>query len=413
MNLKSSKPISAGPLTGVKVTDFTWIGAGSFTTKLLADMGADVVKLETATRPDTLRMMPPFKDKVTGVNRSGYFADRNTSKRSIALNMKKPEAREIAKSMIEQSHIVINNFTPDVMTKFGLGWEQVKVFKPDIVYVAMSLLGATGPERDYLGYGHMVNAMSGLLGLSGYLDRDPTGTGTNYPDHIPNPTHAVFALLAALRHLRRTGLGQFVDVAQLEPAVSLLGPTVMEWTVNGVIRQRMGNHHDEFAPHGVYPTAGDDRWIAIAVANDDQWHALAKVLERSEWLNDTRWVSPKSRLLNRDSLNEAIAKASSAHDGERLMQALQERRVPAGVVLDCSEVITNSQLVHRHQWVHLDHPEMGNSLYSAPPMHLSKTPAWPRSPAPLLGQHTREVCREWLNLEDHRIDELIAQEVLK
>jgi benzylsuccinate CoA-transferase BbsF subunit len=409
-NEQTTKP---GPLAGVKVTDFTWIGAGSFTTKILADMGADVVKLETATRPDTLRLMPPFKDKVTGVNRSGYFADRNTSKRSIAINMKQPEARALARRMIEQSHVVINNFTPGVMSKFGLGWDDVKKLKPDIVYVAMSLLGASGPERDYLGYGHMINAMSGLLGLSGHPDRDPTGTGTNYPDHIPNPTHAVFALLAALRHARRTGEGQFVDVAQLEPAVALLGPTVLEWTVNGRNRERVGNRHDLLAPHGVYQVAGDDRWIAVAVGSNEQWTALCRVLERSAWLDSPKWATPEGRREDAEALDAAISEATRGHEGHALMAELQAHRVPAGVVLDCAEVITDPQLTHRGQWVYLDHPEMGRSLYGAPPMHLSGTPAWPRRPAPLLGQHTREVCHEWLGLDNARIDALIAQEVLK
>jgi benzylsuccinate CoA-transferase BbsF subunit len=405
--------LKKGPLDGVKVTDFTWIGAGSFTTKLLADMGADVVKLETATRPDTLRMMPPFKDKVPGVNRSGYFADRNTSKRSVALNMKKPQARELARRMIAQSHIVINNFTPDVMPRFGLGWDDVRAFKPDIVYVAMSLLGASGPERDYLGYGHMINAMSGLLRLSGHPQRDPTGTGTNYPDHIPNPTHAVFALLAALRHLRRTGEGQYVDIAQLEPAVALLGPTVLEWTVNGVDRKRVGNAHDTLAPHGVYPTKGDDRWLALAVADEAQWASLAHELGHPEWLERAEWRDAAGRRAQRSALDEALAEATRDRQGTELMEALQRRGVPAGVVQDAADVIVDPQLVHRGQWVHLDHPEMGRSLYSAPPMQLSATPAWPRRPAPLLGQHTREVCHEWLGLQDPEIDALLADEVLK
>ncbi|MDB5726739.1 MAG: CoA-transferase [Novosphingobium sp.] len=402
-----------GPLDGVKVTDFTWIGAGSFTTKLLADMGADVVKLETATRPDTLRMMPPFKDKLPGVNRSGYFADRNTSKRSVALNMKTPKARDIARQMIAQSHIVINNFTPDVMPRFGLGWEDVRKFKPDIVYVAMSLLGASGPERDYLGYGHMINAMSGLLRLSGHPDREPTGTGTNYPDHIPNPTHAVFALLAALRHLRRTGEGQFVDVAQLEPAVALLGPTVLEWTVNGVDRKRVGNAHDTSAPHGVYPTKGDDRWLALAIASESQWVSLARVLGHLEWLDNVAWRDAAGRRADRSALDEVLGKATRERSGTELMEALQRDGGPAGVVQDASDVIDDPQLVHRGQWVHLEHPEMGRSLYSAPPMQFSVTPAWTRRPAPLLGEHTREVCHEWLSLDDQEIDALIAEEVLK
>ncbi|HEY4069380.1 MAG TPA: CoA transferase [Burkholderiaceae bacterium] len=408
-----SAAMKKGPLDGVKVTDFTWIGAGSFTTKLLADMGADVVKLETATRPDTLRLMPPFKDKIVGINRSGYFADRNTSKRSLALNMKRPEARALARRMIEQSHVVINNFTPEVMGKFGLGYEDVRQFKPDIVYVAMSLLGATGPEHKYLGYGHMINAMSGLLRLSGHPGREPTGTGTNYPDHIPNPTHAVVALLAALRHLRRTGEGQFVDVAQLEPAVALLGPTVLEWTVNGVDRRRVGNRHDESAPHGVYPVAGDDRWIAIAVTDDAQWAALAETLDQPGWLREARWATPAGRRDDADALDAAIGTATRGCDGPVLMRALQARGVPAGVVQDSLEVINDPQLKHREHWVRLQHPEMGETLYNAPPLHFSATPAWPRRAAPLLGEHTREVCREWLQLDDARIDALIADEVLK
>lgn len=410
--MTAPQDLPKGPLNGVKVTDFTWIGAGSFTTKLLADMGADVVKLETSTRPDTLRLMPPFKDKVTGINRSGYFADRNTSKRSIALNMKEPRARALAKQMISQSHIVINNFTPDVMGKFGLGWDDVRAFKPDIVYVAMSLLGATGPERDYLGYGHMINAMSGLLRLSGHPDREPTGTGTNYPDHIPNPTHAVFALLAALRHLRRTGQGQFVDVAQLEPAVALLGPTVLEWTVNGVDRRRVGNAHDEFAPHGVYPTAGDDRWIALAITSDAQWQAMTQVIGRSEWAAHARWATLEGRRADREALDATISEVTRQWDGRQLMHMLQSARVPAGVVQDSGDVIGDPQLVHRSQWVRLEHAEMGESLYSAPPLHLSATPAWPRRPAPLLGQHTREVCHEWLGLDDAAIDAYVVEKVL-
>ena len=400
-----------GPLQGVKVTDFTWIGAGSFTTKLLADLGADVVKLETATRPDTLRLMPPFKDKITGLNRSGYFADRNTSKRSVALNMKHPKARALAQQMIAQSQVVINNFTPGVMAKFGLGYEDICSFKPDIIFVAMSLLGASGPERDYLGYGHMINAMSGLLRLSGHAGREPTGTGTNYPDHIPNPTHAVFALLAALRHLRRTGEGQYVDVAQLEPAVALLGPTLLEWTVNGVDRKRHGNAHESCAPHGVYPTLGDDRWIALAVTDAAQWQALAALLDPS-WLANPQWADSEGRRRDAAALDAAISVATADREGQALMRELQARHVPAGVVQDSADVIRDPQLVHRQQWVRLQHPEMGDSLYSAPPMHLSATPAWPRRPAPLLGQHTREVCHEWLAMDDAAIDQLIAEQVL-
>jgi benzylsuccinate CoA-transferase BbsF subunit len=401
-----------GPLDGVKVTDFTWIGAGSFTTKILADLGADVVKLESATRPDTLRLMPPFKDKISGVNRSGYFADRNTSKRSVALNMKQPQARELARRMIEQSDIVINNFTPTVMSRFGLGYDDVRQFKPDIVYVAMSLLGANGPQRDYLGYGHMINAMSGLLRLSGHPGREPTGTGTNFPDHIPNPCHAVFALLAALRHRRRTGQGQFVDVAQLEPSTALLGPTLLDWVVNGKDSTRMGNRHETMAPHGVFPCAGDDRWITIAVDSEAAWRALADVLRQPGWLSEASWQTMKGRLADAARLESEISKTTRLWEVRALMAALQQSGVAAGKVLDAGEVITDEQLNARDHWVRLPHAEMGETLHSAPPFRLSNTPSRLRRPAPLLGQHTHEVCREWLGLDQQEIDALVAAQVL-
>jgi benzylsuccinate CoA-transferase BbsF subunit len=399
-------------LDGIRIADFTWIGAGSYATKLLADMGAEVVKIESAARPDTLRMMPPFKDGVKGLNRSGYFADRNTSKRSIALNMKLPEAQSLARELVARADVVINNFTPGVMDRFGLGYKDVCVFKPDIVYAAMSLMGASGPESSYLGYGNMINAMSGLLRLSGFPDREPTGTGTNYPDHIPNPTHAVFAVLAALRHRRRTGEGQYIDVSQLEPSAALMGPTVLEWTVNDIDRTRIGNRHDEFAPHGVYRCAGDDRWIAIAVTSDEQWAGLAEELGHTEWINAPAWRDAAARRENAAELDATIEAITVERDGRALMQALQQRGVPAGIVQDAGEVIQDDQLNHRGHWIRLTHPEMGETLYNAAPMLMSATPARPTRAAPMLGEHTREICKEWLDLDDGRIDALVASQIL-
>ena len=241
------------PLQGLRVADFCWLGAGSYTTKMLADMGADVIKIESAARIDALRMAAPYKDGIPGVNRSGYFADRNTSKRSITLDMKHPKALALARRLIVKSDIIANNFTPGVMQKFGLGYEAVREMKPDIIYLAMSMQGSQGPERNYLGYGASMVSLTGLHELSGLPDREPAGTGTNYPDHIPNPCHAAFALMAALRYRRRTGKGQLIDLAQIEPTVALLGPTLLDLTANGRVQQRKGNEHAQCAPHGVFP----------------------------------------------------------------------------------------------------------------------------------------------------------------
>src|SRR5690606_236607 len=204
------------PFRNIRIADFTWLGAGSFTTKIFADYGADVNKIESSQRLDALRKSPPYKDRVEGVNRSGYFADRNSSKRSITLNLKSVAGRALAQRIIMESDVVANNFSPGVMDKFGLGYEAVRAIKPDIVYLSMSMQGQAGPESHYLGYGRTMGALTSLHHLAGRPDREPTGTGTNYPDHIPHPAHAALAVLAALRHRRRTGQGQHIDLAQTE-----------------------------------------------------------------------------------------------------------------------------------------------------------------------------------------------------
>ena len=402
------------PLAGVRVADFCWLGAGSYTTKILADMGADVVKIESATRIDSLRMAAPYRDGVPGVNRSGYFADRNTSKRSITVDMKHPRALPLVRRLVEKSDIISNNFTPGIMRKFGLGYEAVREMKPDIIYLAMSMQGSQGPESSYLGYGASMVSLTGLHELSGLPGREPAGTGTNYPDHVPNPCHATFALMAALRHRRRTGEGQLIDIAQIEPTIALLGPTVLDLTVNGRLQQRQGNHHDFFAPHGVYPCRGEDTWIAIAVRDDEGWHRLRDVLGSPDWAKEPRWHRVEGRRQGADELDTHLARSTATWNAADLMVALQARGVPAGVVQTAADVVDHDpQLAHRGHWLTLDHPEMGPALYNAPPFRCSQTPVGLQGPAPLLGEHTREVLRELMDVGDAEYAELEAAQVLR
>lgn len=401
------------PLAGIRVTDFTWIGAGAYTTKILGDYGADVVKIESSSRLDALRMSAPYKDKIKGVNRSGYFADRNTSKRSITLNMKDRRAVDLVRRLIAKSDIVANNFTPDVMPRFGLGYEAVREIRPDIIYLAMSMQGASGPESRYLGYGASMAALTGLQHLIGEPGREPIGTGTNYPDHIPNPCHAAFAVLAALRHRRRTGEGQFLDLAQTEPTVALLGPTILDLTVNGREQQAVGNAHPHFAPHGVYPCSGDDRWIAICIKSNEQWERLVHVLGNPAWAQDVRWGIADGRRANRNLLDEGLASSTRDRIAEELMHALQSQGVPAGVVQNAEDVVMRDpQLKHRKHWVKLEHPEMGLTIYNASPFRSIAMPSAPERPAPLLGEHTQEVCFELLDLNAAEFAELTREGVL-
>ena len=402
------------PLAGVRVTDFTWIGAGSYATKILADFGADVIKIESSRRIDSLRMSAPYKDRIKGVNRSGYFADRNATKRSLTLDMKHPRALQVAQKLIAQSDIVANNFTPGVMERFGLGYDAVRAIRPDVIYVSMSMQGATGPEHNYLGYGASMAALTGLMHLTGLPGREPAGTGTNFPDHVPNPCHAAFAIMAALRHRRRTGEGQLIDIAQTEPTIALLGPTFLDLTVNHRVQQPNGNEHPWAAPHGVYPCKGDDRWIAICVMSDAQWMALGDVLGNPEWTRDAALRASSVRHTRRQELDANLAAETARWGAEELMHALQARRVPAGVVQTAADVVQHDpQLAHRSHWVTLDHAEMGRTIYNAPPLRFSRTPVELTRPAPLLGEHTEYVCREILGLSDEDVADLLVEGVLQ
>jgi len=409
--MNTTRPL---PLAGLRIADFCWIGAGSYTTKIFGDLGADVIKIETSTRLDSLRLAGPYKDGKPGVNRSGYFADRNTSKRGITIDMKHPRALEVIRGLVARSDIVANNFAAGVMEKFGLGPEDCARIRPDIIYLAMSMQGSQGPQRDFRGTGSSIAALTGIQDLSGLPDRIPAGTGTNYPDHLPNPCHAAFALLAALRHRRRTGQGQYIDFAQTEPMLSLLGPTFLDLTVNGRLQQRRGNDHPWAAPHGVYPAAGEDRWIAVSVMDDAQWAVLVDAMGRPGWALEARWQTMPQRHRARSELDRLLSAWTAGHDAQALMLTLQAKGIPAGAVQDAHDVTrVDPQLAHRGHWVRLPHTEMGESIYNNLPFRFSRTPVRPQRAAPLLGEHTREVLHEMLGLSHAQIDELQAEGMLK
>jgi benzylsuccinate CoA-transferase BbsF subunit len=399
-----------GALDGVRVVDFSWVGAGSFTTRFLAEHGADVIKIESSTHLDSLRVGPPFAGGIKGVNRSGYFAERNADKRSVTIDLKHPDGPGLVRRLIEGADIVANNFRPGVMDGLGFGYDDVAAINPGVIYLAMSMQGATGPESTYLGYGITIAAVSGLTALSAEPGRYPVGTGTHFPDHVPNPGHAVVAVLAALRHRRRTGEGQQIELAQTETTIAGVGPQLMKWTADGEETPPRGNGDPRWAPHGVFPTAGDDRWIAIVARDDAEWRALAAELG----LDAEAGLTTASRLADADRIAADVARATRERDGVELMHRLQAAGVPAGVVADARFLVDQDpQLAARGHWRRLDHPEMGPALYGTAPFRLSATPGVLDRPAPLLGQHTREVLHELLGLDEARLDQLEADGVLR
>ena len=400
-------------LEGIVVCDFSWVGAGPIATSVLAQCGADVIRIESVKRPDTLRRGEPFKDGIgTGLDRSGYFAARNANKRDIALDMNHPSAREVAVRLIAKSDIVINNFRVGQMEKWKLGWDEVQKINPRAIYVTMSMQGTDGPHSRYMGYGVNLNALCGLTARAGFPDAPPFGTGTNYTDHVMVPTHTLFGIMAALLEREVTGRGQTVCLSQLESAICMTPSAPMAFAANGEVLGPQGYGDAEAAPHGVYTTLGYRKWIAIAVFDDAQWAVLRRVMGNPPWAEDDRFATAEMRRRHADELDERIEAWTATQYGDWLMAELLKAGVPAGEVRDAREAIEDEHLRRRGFWSFLDHPEVGVTLYNRAPIVFSRTPLEMKTAAPSIGQHTREVLGGTLGYSHDEIEDLVSHEVL-
>ncbi len=399
------------PLAGVRIADFTWVWAGPFATLQLAHLGADVIKIESRSRVDTVRRLPPYADNEAGVNRAGYFNQYNQGKRSITLDLSKPEGIEIVHQVAARSDVVIENFSAGVMQRLGLGYEALKRMRPDIIVVALSGYGATGPLSKYISYGPAQVPMSGLAGLTGYIGEGAREVGISYGD--PNAgVHGAFAVLAALYHRQQTGEGQYIDMSQWEAAIGLLAEGLMDYAMNGTQPERMGNRDQLYAPHGTFRCAGDDAWISIAVISDDEWRALCVALGRPQLADEPRFKDNTSRKANENELEEVLGSLTVPRDRWELTRALQAAGVPAFTPLSNKELAEDPHLNERDFFVRLDHPDVGVRQHPGIPWRMSDSDSRVQMPAPALGQHTREVLRDVVGLDDARIDALEAAGVL-
>lgn len=385
------------PLAGLKVADFSWIGVGPITAKYLADHGADVIRVETANPPDRLRVGGPFKDGIFGPNRSQFFGAFNTSKRSIALKLKTPEGQEIAKRLIAWADVVVESFTPGTVEDLGIDYERAKALNPDVIYVSTCLMGQTGPAARLAGYGNHAAAISGFYEVTGWDDRPPSGPFTAYTDTIA-PRFLATAVLAAIDHWKRTGEGCRIEQAQMEAALHFLAPEIVEYQLSGKVPRRAGNDDPAMAPHGAYPVAGEDEWIAIAVTDDAAWQRLAEVIGEP-WAREERWATVAGRLAGRRELDALIGAWTAPQDGYALMERLQRARVAAGVVQRSSDLLRDPQLAHRGFFHPMVHPEMGEVPYEGHQFVISGYRSGPRSPAPCLGEHSMEVLLEVLGYD--------------
>src|SRR5881296_1143024 len=310
------------PLAGVRVADFTWVWAGPFCTLQLAHLGAEVIRVETATRPCVTRLLPPFAEFEPGPNRSGYFNQYNQGKKSITLDLKRPEALEVAKRLCAASDVVVENFAAGVMERMGLGWEVLRQLRSDLVMIALSGYGATGPDADKVSYGPAQVPLSGMSSVTGYRGFPPMHVGISYGD----PTgglHGAVAVLAALLHRARTGEGQYIDLSQWETSMAVLAEALTAWTMNGAAPERDGNRDPHMAPCGVFRAAGDDRWVAIAVEDDAAWARFAAAVGRPELAADPRYATAAARQRNEDALDEIVTAWTCARSAEEATATLQ------------------------------------------------------------------------------------------
>ncbi len=411
----SSSPANGElPLAGIRVVDFTWIGVGPITTKYLADHGAEVIRIESWAHPDGLRYGPPHMGGEIGENRSYFFAACNTSKYSITLNMTRPEARELAKRLIATADIVTESFTPNVMSRWGMDYDSLRQIKPDLIMMSTCMQGQTGPHALYPGFGNLMAGLLGFYELTGWPDGEAMAVYGAYTDFVA-PRFAALSLLAALEERRRSGQGQYIDMAQSEASLHFLSPALLDYTANGRVMQRQGNRDPHMAPHGAYPCEREgeqDRWCAIAVTSDTEWQLLCQEIGKPEWGQDTRFTTLADRLAHADALDALLTSWTRTQRAVDVMTRLQSIGIAAGVVQNIQELLDDPQLAHREFWVALDHSEIGPLALEGHQFRLSSIHNQPRFARPEMGEHNAQVLGGILGLTEQEIARLETDEVI-
>lgn len=398
------------PLEGIRVCDLTWVIAGPTATRVLADFGAEVIRVEHEQAADSIRIGRPIVGDHPTLNNSGFFNYFNRNKKSILLNARHPDGMDLLRRLIAKSDVVVENFSSGVLDSWGLGHEELERIRPGVIYCSISGFGHTGRDRAFTTWGPTAQALSGLTFMSGLPGKPSAGWGYSYMDHTAGYSAAI-AIMSAIHHRNRTGEGQHIDISQVEAGIVLAGTAVLDATVNGRSWRREGmppgNHawQPAVAPHNTYACAGDDRWIAIAVMNDAEWQALVRAMEEPEWALEPRFATNEGRLAAQAELDARIEAWTSEFDDYELMDLLQAAGVRAGVCQKPGDRFERDpQSKARGWWHRLMHPELGECEYDGVAPRLAKTPGELRIASPLIGEHTDEVLREVLGLSDAEID---------
>ncbi|GAA1916204.1 CaiB/BaiF CoA transferase family protein [Nocardioides marmoribigeumensis] len=410
----------SGLLSGIRVADFCWMGVGSVATRMLADFGAEVIKIEDRTRLDMPRRLPIYKgdlrsygeeDPNPDPNKGGLFNNYCRNKLGVTINMRTPEGKELCERLIASSSVVTENFAPGVMERWGLTYDTVKEIRPDVIMARMSGYGHDGPHSGHKSYGPVIQAVCGLSFNSGLAGREPSGWGLSYMDNQAAYYNSA-ALLLAIYHRMLTGEGGEIDVSAVEVGINLLGPDLLDTLVNQRPSRRAdfprGNRleFEGAAPHGVYPASGADEWVAVAVFDDRAWESLVEVLGSPDWATDPNLATVAGRVARQDDLDAHLSQWTKNFDKHDLMHRLQAAGVPAGAVQNSRDLAeVDAQIAHRGTFFELDHPVIGPALFEGNPMSFSRTEQHNWRSAPLLGEDNDYVFGELLGLSaDERAD---------
>lgn len=395
---------------GLRVVDFSWVGAGPMTGKAFADHGGTVVRVESATRPDLLRTLGPFLDGIPGINRSQWTANLNSSKLGVTVNLGTPAGREVARRLIDWADVVVESFTPGTMKRLGLDYETVTKERQDLIMLSTCLLGQTGPRAHFGGYGQHGAALSGLHAITGWPDRPPCGPSGPYSDVI-TPRVGVPALAAAIFERRRSGLGQHIDLSQVEGAIRFIEPLILDELVNGRTATPAGMASDVSSPHCVFRTAGVERFIAISTETVDEWHALLNVAPLDQFAS-ADFDQLETRREHADEIDATLAAWVQTQDPFVLERRLTEAGVPAAAVLRMSDLHRDSQLAHRGFFVPLEHSVMGRVPYDGLVTRFSAKRTMLHRAAPALGEHTAMVLQDLVGMTPDEVAQYAAADAL-
>ena len=409
------------PLRNYRVLDLSRIWAGPYCTKLMADLGAEVIKMESLSVYDShrgpvspARGIASYPDSEPGEepwNRNGWFNCLHMSKYGITLELTSDKGRQAFERLVSISDVLIENFRQGSLERLGYDYEALRKHRPDLIYVSMPAFGNTGPWKGYLGYGIGQEQLSGMAHLTGYPGDGPMKSGINHGDPITG-SHAAGVLLAALRRRRRTGKGMYIDVSQQESAVAFMGPELLAYQMTGEEPERIGNRSRWYAPCNTYPCAGEDRWVTIAATSDDEWQRLVSAMDAAPLADDVRFVTAETRMAHQDELDAIISGWTSNQDAFALAERLQAAGVPAGPVLRGPDLLENKHYAQRGTFVNVDHPQVGPKQYPGIPWKMSRTPGEVRWPSPTLGQHNRDIFGGLLGLTGDEIDALESDGVI-